>query len=663
MSAVSPAPHSPYRFKAAVAALGAYILLVLAASWPLPLHLAGALPADPSGDTGVYVWNLWTFRHELVDKGSSPLYTTSILRPGPPIDLAIHNYTIFQDALALPLIPRIGIIAAFNVTWLLMQALGGLGVYLLALRVTPRHGVAWLAGALFACSPTIIARTLGHQSLVAAAPMAFFLLFVLRAADRGSIADAAIAGAMAAWAAMCDAYFGIYCFVVFGLVMIIRAFRLRPRDEPAAMSDAVARFLNGMMLIPLSVMAFVLWTGGARLFLFGLSIPLFSLWNPVFVLTVLVAARIAVAIRRRHRVTFTAADRVALAQVAVGFAICAALLSPLLFAARARVVSGGRLQERVMWRSSPPGVDLLWFFVPNPNHPLAPDAVRQFVITRPDSFPENVASIPYVALAVIALALWRTSTRPRVSLILALVLGLLALGPFLVIAHANTHVPMPWAFLRYLPIVGAARSPTRFVIPMLMIVSVVFAWALDKIATRRSTMAVVASLLAFELLPIPRPIVPVHVPEVYSRIAADPADVSVLEIPFGVRDGTRSIGRFNTAVLLYQTEHQKALVNGYLSRLPRRVYERIRDDPFLGPLAVLSEGGVLDDDALAVAAAAWPAFARSANVKYVVLDTSTASQTLRRFVLTLALDRVDSDGAFELYRTVGDASSLASPPR
>jgi hypothetical protein len=626
------------------------VVLVLAASWPLPLQFGSALPADPSGDTGVYVWNLWTFRHELVDHHSSPLYTTTILRPGPPIDLAIHNYTIFQDAVALPLIPRIGIVAAFNVTWLLMQALAGLGVYLLARRVTPRPAIVWLAGAMFACSPTIIARTLGHQSLVAAAPMAFFLLFVLRASDRGSIADAGVAGAMAAWAAICDAYFGIYCFILFGLVMILRAFRLRPREEPAPVPAAVAMLLNGMMLIPLSVIVFVLWTGGARLSVFGLSIPLFSLWNPVFALTVLVLARGVVAIWRHRTLVFTAADRTALAQVAIGFAVCALLLSPLLVAARARVASGGALQERVLWRSSPPGTDLLWFLVPNPNHPLVPERVRQLVITRPDSFPENVASIPYVALVVIALALWRKNEPPRVSLILVVVLAFLAVGPFLVIAHVNTHVPMPWSFVRYLPIVGAARSPTRFVIPMLMILGVVFAWALDCMATRRSTVAVVAALLAFELLPIPRPIVPVHVPRVYSTIAADPDDVSVLEVPFGVRDGTRSIGRFNTAVLFYQTEHQKPLVNGYLSRLPRQVYDRIRDDPFLGPLAVLSEGGVLDDDALAVAAQAWPAFARSAGVKYVVVDTTAAPEPLRRFIGMLGLRQVDSSGNVELYQ-------------
>lgn len=649
MSAAFPALQPHYTAKAIVVALAAYVLLVVAASWPLPRHFASALPSDPSGDTGVYVWNLWTFRHELIDRGASPLYTSAILRPDPPIDLAIHNYTIFQDALALPLIPRFGVIAAFNVTWLLMQALGGLGVYLLARRVTASHAIAWLGGALFACSPSIIARTLGHESLVAAAPIAFFLLFLLRASNSGSLAPAALAGVMAAWAAICDAYFGIYCLLLLGLVMMIRAFRLRPREEPDARWSAVARFLNGMMLIPIGVIIFVLWTGGARLFVFGLSIPLFSLWNPVFALTLLALARASIAIGRRHTVTFTAADRRALAQVAIGFIVCAVLLSPLLFAARARMASGGRLQERVPWRSSPPGVDLLWFVTPNPNHPLAPEAVKRFVITRADSFPENVASIPYVALVVIAIAFWRRHPPPRVSLVLAIVLGLLAMGPFLIVAHANTHVPLPWWILRLLPILGAARSPTRFAIPMIMIVSVLFAWALDRIATRRSTVPLVAALLAFELLPIPRPIVPVRIPEVYSRIAADPADVSVLEVPFGVRDGTRSIGRFNTAVLLYQTQHQKPLVNGYLSRLPRRVYDRVGDDPFLGPLSVLSDGGMLDDDALAAAADAWPAFARRTSVGYVVVDTSLAPSLVQRFIASLPLRRVDSDGSVVLY--------------
>jgi hypothetical protein len=45
---------------------------------------------------------------------------------------------------------------------------------------------------------------------------------------------------------------------------------------------------------------------------------------------------------------------------------------------------------------------------------------------------------------------------------------LLSLGPFIVIGGLMTHVPGPWALVRYLPIVGAARMPTRLSILVLL---------------------------------------------------------------------------------------------------------------------------------------------------------------------------------------------------
>jgi len=136
-----------------LAAFAAYLLLACAAAWPLSGSPRSLLPGDPSGDTGVYVWNLWIFGHQLLAHAASPLYTSHILFPGPPIDLALHNYTIFQNAVGLVLVPWLGLVGAFNVTWLIMQAFSGFGVFLLARRCTPRPAVAWLAGALFAWSP------------------------------------------------------------------------------------------------------------------------------------------------------------------------------------------------------------------------------------------------------------------------------------------------------------------------------------------------------------------------------------------------------------------------------------------------------------------------------------------------------------------------------
>ena len=97
------------------AALFGYVCVALVFAWPLPLRLADAMLGLPNGDAGVYVWNLWVFRHEIVANHRLPFLTSEILALGPPVPLALHNYTTFANILAFPLIPLVGVLKTFNV--------------------------------------------------------------------------------------------------------------------------------------------------------------------------------------------------------------------------------------------------------------------------------------------------------------------------------------------------------------------------------------------------------------------------------------------------------------------------------------------------------------------------------------------------------------------
>src|SRR5882757_2929491 len=96
-------------------ALTGYVLVALAFSWPLPLHLWTALPGPVSGDTGVYVWNLWVFRHAIVAHREMPFFTLEILALAPAMPLTLQNYTTVANVIAFPLIPLLGLVATFNV--------------------------------------------------------------------------------------------------------------------------------------------------------------------------------------------------------------------------------------------------------------------------------------------------------------------------------------------------------------------------------------------------------------------------------------------------------------------------------------------------------------------------------------------------------------------
>jgi hypothetical protein len=76
--------------------------VALAFSWPLPLHFTTHLTGATTGDTGVYVWNQWVFWHEVVEAHRLPYFTDTIFSlTGSDANLSLHNYTPFQDLVAL----------------------------------------------------------------------------------------------------------------------------------------------------------------------------------------------------------------------------------------------------------------------------------------------------------------------------------------------------------------------------------------------------------------------------------------------------------------------------------------------------------------------------------------------------------------------------------
>src|SRR5690606_9785931 len=135
-----------------------------------------------------------------------------------------------------------------------------------------------------------------------------------------------------------------------------------------------------------------------------------------------------------------------------------ATLSPWFAALFQRWHDGDMVAAPVMWRSSTPGVDLLALLVPNPAHPLMPAAVRDLIGRGPGGFIEQEASLPIVALTMIALALWHRDRLIRWWAAVTIGFAWIALGPFVHIAGMNTYVPTPWAFLRYVPIIDEARA-------------------------------------------------------------------------------------------------------------------------------------------------------------------------------------------------------------
>jgi hypothetical protein len=631
--------------------LAAFLLLATVQAWPLPMHLSTHLTGPPTGDTGVYVWNMWVFRREVLE-GASPLHTSAIFSLSQGADLSLHNYTTFANLVGLPLQELFGVVAAFNLVYILNVALAGFGLYLLARRLTGQTLESWLAGAMFACAPFLVTRGSAHFSLVAAAPLPIFMWLMLRMWETRQRRDAVGLGVTLAWAAYSDAYYGVYCVLLGAAFLLTRVF---VADSAAANGRLARRLIDAAIVALVCLIVGVQFVGRGSLRLGPLVVSMRTLYTPMLILTVLVVARVLVTVRLRIGLRALPAPRSFLTVSSVAVIAAVLLLSPIIYALTVRATQGRLVTATVPWRSSSPGSDLLAVAAPNPNHPLTPDGFQSWLAAQPGGYHDQVASLCLVAVVIVLLA-WRRGFKPeRFWVVFTIGFGLLTLGPFIHVAGVNTYIPTPWTILRYVPVIGEARMPSRFGILMMMGLAVLFAMALAALARRERRrrpvmLAAVGLALAWELLPVPRPLYSAEIPEVHRTIAADPRPVRVLNLPFGVRDGLSSLGNFNASAQYYQTAHGKRLIGGYLSRVSERNKQFMRRQPVLDALMRLSEGAPLSDAQRTRAHRSAARFLDTANVGYVVMDERLVTPELRALAIELfGLEQIQAGGGFVLY--------------
>jgi hypothetical protein len=636
------------------AALLGYVCVSLAFAWPLPIHLADAMLGLPAGDAGVYVWNLWVFRHEIVHNHRLPFLTSEILALSPPVPLSLHNYTTFANLLAFPLIPLFGVLKTFNILVLASGVMSGYAMYWYARMRTGDASAAWVGGLLFGFSPFMSARAAEHFSLTLAAPLPIFGWLMYRLYADPSRRLACAAGATVAWAFLCDAYFAVYCLMMASFTMAYSVFSVE-RQTPAVRRMWPRAFVDLAILCVAGLIIGMILRGGGRMDVFGIRVSFTRLYTPVLVLTLLVIVRVWMSIRPRI-VSVVSLSPYAQAAVIAGL-VCIALLSPVLSATGSPFSERNWISPQVWWRTSAPGVDLLAYFVPNPLHPLFGSWTYDWFASMPSGFNENVASVPWVAMLTIAAAVMLGYFRPHTGwIVFTLFFAWLALGPFISIAKHLTYIPTPWAVLRYFPIVGAARMPPRMSLLVMLGVSMLLAMAVHSLRQRSSrprlVTGAIVGLLLFELLPAPRTLQSAELPDAYKVVAADPRPIRVLSLPFGLRDGLSSRGNYSAISQFYQTFHEKGLIGGYVSRLPGGSIQRYRRNPTIRVLLRLSEGTPVEPELFEAALAGADPIMRRLHLGYVVIDLRRSAPELRDFAKrAFQLSFVSTDGSRELYHT------------
>lgn len=636
-----------------VAVLAVCVTVALAFTWPLPRHYRTHLLGDPQGDMGVYVWNNWAFREELVEHGHNPLRTDLLFVPAQGVGLALHNYTILADMLSVPFQKPLGLVATFNLVQWLMSAANAYAMFLLARRLTRDSPSALLAGLAFGFSPFLITRAMGHPSLAMAAALPVFLLFVLEARDSMRYRHAVLAGLALAAAALSDAYYGMYGLLMGAWVLGTSVLSLLRREHPDVTERWPSHRAAELVAVAAAmVVAWVALTGGGDVTFAGRRIAIRTPYTPVLILSIALVVRGIV--RSRARLSLRpGVDWVrGLRRVAAGLAVTCLVCLPLLHVMVRALVGGRYVEPAVEWRSGPRGVDLVALLLPNPNHVLWS---WEWLHTLPNGYVENVASQSLVALAVVVgVGLRDRRVLPGLWLGFTAFFVSLSLGPFIQVGGVNTYLPTPWTLLRYVPILANAHSATRFAVVVTLGVALLFAFAVQWLRARTNGRAwpvmLLAAALLLELAPAERRLFPADVPSVYTTIAADPRPVSVLELPFGVRSGASGVGDFSPFTMFCQAAHGKAILGGYLSRVSEQRVEAYRAHPMTAALLQFSSGRTPSPAEAQAARDARKDFLRETRLGYVVVDTYRASERMQRFAANaLHLEPIGADGRFDLY--------------
>jgi len=637
-----------------VAAFAAFALFAIVWSFPLVLHLSTHVPGPGAGDNLQFLWNFWWMRFALAG-GLDPFHTSYLFVPV-GVDLTLHTHTALATGVGATALAKLPIATAMNLTILASLAMNGFCAYLLAWRVSRDYGASLIAGLIFGGSPMIAGHLNGHFNLTSAWVIPLVALAALDLA-RGSIKSGLVAGVALGLAVYVDYYYVVYGFALAACLIVLNGCDWSIAKKVRSPSPSWPTRLFGVLIAIDIVLILAIASSGGFAFYFGArEVSMRSLFNPLQVLWLLVAAWLMFRYRPRITLTSRIPWRSAVPAIAVMLLVFAAVATPILWRGLALLRSGEYVTQQYFWRSAPTGIDPGTMVMGPPAHGVVQ---RMYAALAIDPI-ESVAW-PGIAPMLLAAAAWRRNrTQPSREFKLWAALGAIfliwSLGPHLVLFGVNTAMILPQTLLRYVPIVNNARIPGRAVIVSYLALSMLAAIALASMRgsakTRPLMLLGVAIAIVLDFLPAPFPLTPLERPAIYETLRDRPEPGAVLELPLGIHDGFGQRGSFDERSFLYQTIHQRPIVGGYVSRLSPAIARTYAADPLINALLELSEPVLAVDSDLSVPDPnAALARLRANNVAFVVVNTTLASQRLKDFVAMLPLQLIAEDSERRLYRS------------
>ncbi len=556
-----------------------YLILAILLTWPTAPRITTHLPGD-GGDDPAIAWNLWWGKYALLNEGQN-LFLTDFMFYPIGINLAFYTLTVLNAITALPLTLTLGVVTASNLHMLFTFVVGAYGTFLLVrflLTAGKRppavgDGLIWIsaamAGGFYAfASNKLFYVALGQFNIASTHWIPFAILFTIRAGRHPNRwQDAVLAGLFLTFQTWTEMTYATFIVIFIGLYWL------------AGLTSYAADFFRRRQIAsPLPHLR-----AGALL-----------------------------------GMTF-----------ALGISPLLAMMIPAMLTEGYTLVEGSGFAGAF-------SADLLGFVIPTLHHPWLGDGVTRANIADVSKGQHIYLGIVLLGLMIVSLVTGHRYRETRFWLISALVFGLLCLGPVITFNGQSTGLPGPFVMLQQLPFFKGNRYPSRYSVMLVLSLSVLAGFALVQIgqwvgrgssSPSKTTLRILLYIfipLFFlaEHLSIPLPQSDMRVPPPYQVIIDDPADVTVLDIPFAWRNGFRITGALTTQFMFgqfYQTAHQKPMLQGNTSRNPAFKFQYFTNAPVINSLLALETGKTLPPERWEADQALADKVLHFFNIRYLVV--------------------------------------------
>lgn len=579
-----------------------YVSLTVLLTWPTAAHLSTHVPGD-GGDDPAIAWNLWWVKHALLTEGQTPFHTDYMFYPV-GINLTYYTLTTLNALTALPLTLNLGVVAASNLHMMLTFVIGGMGTFLL-------------------------------------------VRYLLGSNDDTAFGISVLAGVFYAFASYRLFYVALGQFNIAShhWVPLAILYVLKTRHQPARLKNAMlaALFLTLQAWAELTYASFIVVFIALDWLYWGLSYirrgVLFPQLRAAFVMGLVFAAGISPILAHMLPDMLTEGDF---------------------------LVEGSGFAEAF-------SADAFGFLIPTMHHPWLGHLITESNISNFDKGQHIYLGFVLLSLTLLSLPLIIRQAEARFWGLTAVIFGWLCLGPTIIINGESTGWTGPFVLFQELPLFRGNRYPSRYSVMLILSLSVLAAMGLYHLRRwlhngrlRAAFLGGLAVLFLLEHVSMPLPQSDMRVPAPYDLIAADPADVAVLDIPFAWRNGFRITGALTTEFMFgqfYQTAHQKRLLQGNISRNPEFKFQYFTRAPILNSLLALETGKKIPTERGESDREIAAEVLRFFNIGYIVVrpDRSgnpivTPQATIPYIESVLPVEKIHANERMTIYRV------LETPP-